>query len=157
MYIYCMHWQCTYIVFTDNVHILYSLTMYIYCMHWQCTYIVFTDNVHILYSLTMYIYCIHWQCTYIVFTDNVHILYPLFILQCQKVQNKYSEKSRNMHHSDCFQWCPLSRPLLYCYSFLPHESGTRKAMTIYSKKDILSVQFDTSKLNQCRINISINW
>jgi len=53
-----------------------------------------------------------------VFTDNISNLYlPYTVKKKSKTTAKLSEKSRNKHCSNCFQWCHLWRQRLYCYRF----------------------------------------
>jgi hypothetical protein len=70
------------------------------------------------------------QINYI-FTDNVGMLCLSCNVKKSKTIVKFSEKSRNKRRSNRFLWCPLSRPCLYCFSFLPSLNMNRVPEKVY--------------------------
>ena len=90
------------------------------------------------------------QINYI-FTDNVGMLCLSCNVKKSKTIVKFSEKSRNKSRSNRFLWCPLSRPCLYCFSFLPLLNMNQVPEKVYvgqwpymAEKNFQSMQFQCS-------------
>lgn len=66
---------------------------------------------------------------------RVCYVYPAMLTGLELLSN--AKNSRNMLHSNRFQWCALSRLLLYCYRYLLFALNNKPiiwSVTVFSKQ-----------------------
>jgi hypothetical protein len=72
MFIFNVHFQCSFSMFIFNVHFQCSFSMFIFNVHFQCSFSMFIFNAYFQCLFSMFIFNVHFQCPFSMFISNIH-------------------------------------------------------------------------------------